>query len=173
MKHCAFCFFTIFINICAFADTYWTDTVQNACDESTLKTDNNNSRLVAVFERNQYTCQSGQYLPAGMTTCAFCPSGETCLGGVFLFNKQKNQGITYSEPFTDTKTNACTVDFLKDASGSARIRAQFVPNTLTVNFNNNGSIESTTCEYNSELNLPPVPSRVGYVFTGWKIKNND
>ena len=46
-----------------------------------------------------------------------------------------------------------------------------MPNTLTLNWDyKDGRTEQTTCEYGRGIELPPLPVRQGYKFSGWRVK---
>ena len=64
-----------------------TTNVSNACSSNFAH------NLHAVFEANQYTCQSGYYLPANIDECTICPHDNYCVGGTYTFNETTSQGI--------------------------------------------------------------------------------
>lgn len=125
--------------------------------------------IVAQFTPRTYTCEVGYYLPANTDGCRPCPSGYTCLGGTFEGNSTQSQGLVRVSDTTTTMNNAC-------ATNAPRVMvAVFVPNTeniVGINWNNNGSFSTTMCTVGDTIDLPPTPTRVGYVFTGWKVKND-
>ena len=105
----------------------YTTNVSNGCDFT-----NNSQDLYAVFTRNQYTCNSGYYLPANHEGCVACPaSGYTCNGGTFYFNENFSQGITYVWPITNNVTDGCDDGMLYSVNNVATIAAIFEPNTHT------------------------------------------
>lgn len=56
----------------------------------------------------QYTCNSGEFLPADTTGCVICPVGYVCDGGTYSFNETKFQGAVKDEnPTIQTETNMC------------------------------------------------------------------
>ena len=68
------------------------------------------------YETVTYTCSDGQYLPAGATACATCPTGGTCPGGTFLYNNGVDQGYY---KFSVTTTSSTTVlNFSMSARGT-------------------------------------------------------
>ena len=85
----------------------------------------NSVHLVAVFEPNEYTCTSGQFLPANATVCVACPNGYTCNGGTFKFNEYFAQGILYNQLATANVSNVCGVGIGDTMS------AVFEPNSHT------------------------------------------
>lgn len=155
----------------AFATTFDSN-ITNGCDENTLYVDDisGHGKLNAYFVPNSHTCASGYFLPANTDGCRACPNGYTCPSGTFSFNERQAQGINKNTYITTNTTNICSDNFLP----YGHMHAVFVPNdpdVITVYFDNNGTIETTTCEADGELTLPTTPTRVGYVFTGWKVKN--
>lgn len=63
--------------------------------------------IYATYELNQYTCDSGEFLPANAIECTSCPSGQTCLGGTFNFDPDKFSGLKIDSVFVATLPNAC------------------------------------------------------------------
>lgn len=55
--------------------------------------DGNTEFNVELTEVSTYECESGEYLPAGAVACSACPSGAVCIGGVFDYDKNNDQGI--------------------------------------------------------------------------------
>ena len=59
-------------------------------------------------------CFPGTYLAAGTKQCEVCPTGAYCIGGTFIFDKEKSQGIANCDkdsPFSPvgaTNSAACT-----------------------------------------------------------------
>ena len=102
MKKIIFAFLLIVLNAnFAFAETVSQDT-QNGCNFI-----GNATRLIAVFEINEYTCDSGEFLPANTLGCVACPSRYTCNGGTFQFNEYFAQGILYNQLATSNVNNVC------------------------------------------------------------------
>ncbi len=58
-----------------------------------LMCDNMQKAYKAVYEKNQYTCPSGYYLPANIDGCEPCAYGHVCSGGTYVFNTETDQGI--------------------------------------------------------------------------------
>ena len=123
------------------------------------------NELVAIFDPISYTCASGYFLPANTTGCQPCPTDYTCSGGTFYFNDTKAQGIQFTTITTDI-TNACSTNFPND------MVAVFEPITINLSYDDgNGNVTSTTCEYGDTITLPEtVPTRPGYTFTGWVVR---
>ena len=170
--------FIIFIVLfcgAAYADNYITQTVVGGCDANTLMTTSNNKTILKpVFEPIQYTCSSGQFLPANTTGCQICPNGATCPGGTFAFNEHKAQGITIPSQITQNTTKVCSTNILMTTSNNKTIlRPVFEPVTVTLNYSDGvGNTTTKTCTYDGLVNLPPTPTREGYDFVGWKLTNN-
>ena len=51
-------------------------------------------KLSAQYDRNQYTCNPGYYVPANTDGCVVCPANSYCPGGTYTFNETLDQGIT-------------------------------------------------------------------------------
>ena len=103
------------------AFAYYTQTISDSCGVFWR------NELYAVFTPNQYTCSSGQFLPANTLGCASCPSDYTCAGGTFDFNAEENQGLPHSpnDLYTHNLTNACA------KNAPHLMDAIFIPNTHT------------------------------------------
>lgn len=141
---------------------------QNALAEFTC--DTNVYDYYATFIPTEYTCQSGYYLPANTDGCVACPNGFVCNGGTFSFNLNESQGLYINSTFPNTTlTNMCADNFPID------LYAVYQVNTMTLNFDDgNGNVTSTTCEYGDTITIPDtVPTRTGYNFAGWVVRQND
>ena len=114
----AFLLITLTANF-AFAEIVSQDT-QNGCNFVDAST-----RLVAVFETNEYTCASGAFLPANTLGCVACPSGYTCDGGTFQFNEYFAQGIVYDHLATSNINYGCSYGV------GGKMGAVFEPNSHT------------------------------------------
>ena len=101
----------------AFAEIVSQNT-QNGCNFVDAST-----RLVAVFETNEYTCASGEFLPANTLGCVACPSGYTCDGGTFQFNEYFAQGIVYDHLATSNINYGCSYGV------GGKMAAVFEPNS--------------------------------------------
>ena len=112
MKRVFISLLLILISQSVFGD-YITQNTNNGCVDNIISIDNNNhSNMFAVFTINQYTCPSGQYLPANIDGCRACPANGTCNGGTYTFNESSSSGINFTHPFTQSQTNACISDVI-------------------------------------------------------------
>ena len=137
--------------------TVYAETIQNGCDNVRYH------EIQAVWQINEYTCKSGEFLPANTDGCKKCPDGHVCNGGTFTFNPERSQGIQYGN-FEQNTPFACSSNM------PALLKAVYEPVTVTLNFDDdNGHTTWTTCSYNGLVNLPESPTREGYDFVGWKV----
>lgn len=133
-----------------------TENIINGCE-----TDLHNTAIIAEYAPNQYDCSVGYYLPANIDECTLCPANSYCGGGTYTFNENIDQGIN---PCPDNKTSLAGSSVVSQCA------------TITVVWvSEDETYETTTCTINGELTLPTPPTRVGYMFTGWKVKaiNNE
>ena len=128
----------------------------------------NINTAIAVYEPYSFTCNAGYFLPADTLECKPCPTGFTCSGGTFDFNPDHSQGLTQTTQTTQNLSNTCSINF-------ANAVAIFERATINLNFDDgNGNVTSTTCEYGDTIMIPEnVPTRPGYVFTGWVVRENN
>ena len=109
--------FTVLYSLNAFA--YYTENIPNQCGVI-------NNNLLAVFTINQYSCSSGEFLPAYSLGCESCPDDFTCPGGTYTFNENIHQGTVKSSTYiTHNMTNMCA------ANAPHELSAVFTPNVHT------------------------------------------
>ena len=96
-------FLMLFVAHSVFADDLFTNTIINGCGDSLFYN--------AVFTPIQYNCALGYYLPADATVCVPCPTGNTCEGGTFIYNKYKNQGIQNDVVLIQNAVGSCSNNF--------------------------------------------------------------
>ena len=65
----------------------------------------------AEFEPINYTCNSGQFLPAGATSCQTCPNTHTCNGGTFSFDANHTQGLSDGDILVTNAIGSCSPQF--------------------------------------------------------------
>ena len=82
------------------------------------------SKYYAYYKPINYTCNSGEFLPANTLGCRACPSGIACTGGTFAFNETNYQGLPLNS-ITGVINNACADNL------STRWYARYVPNVHT------------------------------------------
>ena len=141
---------------------YISSDVSYLCSENTAYL-----RMYAV--PRSFTCASGQFLPANATTCYACPSGYTCSGGTFAFSSTRAQGIIRGEDtlITADAHHTCSSNMEHVLNGT------FAPNTITINWDDGTNTSTSQCVFGNTFDLPPAPSRPGYVFGGWRVKTNN
>lgn len=71
----------------------------------------NTPKFYALYKANEYTCSSGEFLPANTLGCESCPNGYTCNGGTFKFNANNFQGINMGNISSTTINNVCAYNF--------------------------------------------------------------
>ena len=121
----------------------------------------------AKFVLHAATCPSGYYLPANALSCELCPNGHICNGGTYSYNPDIFQGAEYTTPITNNMNNICA------SNAPFALRAVFRPHTITINWDDGTNITQNTCQYGGAITLPPTPVRPGYVFGGWRVKNQN
>ena len=109
------------------ADDLLMSNVPNGCSAD-LKP---HTYLRATFERSQYQCNSGDYLPANTDHCVACPEYYNCNGGNFIFNESINQGNKYKTIIDEDITDGCNKVFVRSINNNANITATFIPNEHT------------------------------------------
>ena len=69
------------------------------------------SDYYAIYEKDVFTCSSGQYLPANSLGCVTCPNGFTCNGGTYEFDSNEFQGLDFRTIPTTQLSNVCANNF--------------------------------------------------------------
>lgn len=152
------------------------ENITDGCDDSIIRPNNRHSEITAIFAANEYTCANGYFLPANGIACDPCPNGFTCTGGTYTFNEFLSQGISGNPTIQQNVQHLCSANMNQAYSiNHVVLVAQFEPNTVNLEFDDgNGNITSTTCEYGDTITIPDtVPTRPGYNFTGWKVRENN
>ena len=100
---------------------YYTQDIPNQCGVI------QNKGLFAVFKKNEYTCQSGYFLPAYTAGCQPCPSECICNGGTYEFDENYYQGVAIrlDQYITHNLANMCALNAYHKYS------AIFTPNIHT------------------------------------------
>ncbi len=141
--------------------TYITASENNTCASNTVA-----RRMYAVPK--SFTCLPGQFLPASGYECVSCPNGYTCVGGTYTFDSKNAQGLERgASQLSPDEHNTCA------ANTGHVMNGYWIPNTITINWNDGTNTVQNTCTYGGAITLPPTPVRPGYVFGGWKIKNQN
>ena len=148
----------LFLPNIVWADDLYTNNIVGGCGDAYY--------YAAKFDPISYTCNSGYFLPAGAISCEECPDDYTCSGGTFVFNANQTQGIDDGDILVTNAIGSCSPQFNQSFS------AIFEPNTININWDNGETITSNTCEYDGAITLPPEPTRVGYTFSGWRLKED-
>ena len=107
------------------------DDVVNGCAIPTIYIENGNAEMVAVFEPNKYTCETGYFLPANVPGCRPCPIGFSCDGGTYTFNETVAQGISGKPLITTNITNICSNNILYSLNNKSRLISEWTPNEYT------------------------------------------
>nr|MBQ0091188.1 InlB B-repeat-containing protein [Candidatus Enterousia merdequi] len=143
-------------------------------------------------------CSEGNYCPDASNFCPAtgrdygkglysCPSnydntaiGLTSIEECCLNGYDETTGLciesTPSAPrrvaIAPSATNAdCDSETLETNSGSTTLTAEWTANTITLKWYNGDTQYSTnTCTYDSGITLPLQPTKTGYNFVGWKVK---
>ena len=124
-----------------------------------------NVNLYAVWEIVSYTIT---YELDGGTNNQSNPTTYTVEDNVTFANPTKTgytfAGWTYNdEPITSTE----------GLTGNITVKSNYVANTYTVTFNNNGNISTQTFTYDVAQGLTPNSiTRPGYRFMGWSLSEN-
>lgn len=115
-----------------------------------------------------FTCLPGQFLPASGYECVSCPDGYTCVGGTYTFDSKNAQGLERgASQLSPDEHNTCA------ANTGHVMNGYWIANTITINWDDGTNTVQNTCVYGQSITLPPTPVRPGYVFGGWKIKNQN
>ena len=105
---------------------------------------------------------------------------HTCNFLIAIFLSVFSIFSVYSVPSFATNVDSgedatCDEDTLESPTGPVRLRAEYQPETINLNWydENNNRItvptNSNTCTYDTSISLPPNPTKTGYKFKGWKV----
>lgn len=169
-----FFIFALFLSLDAFGVV--NNDVVDGCGEPNLYVEDGYAKMIAVFDTVSYTCANGYFLPANSEECVPCPSGFNCVGGNFGFNETFAQGIEGNPIVTQNTSNICSDNVLQVMDNNhVGMIAVFGPATINLNFDDgNGNTTTTTCTYGDTITIPEtVPTRPGYTFAGWVVRQND
>ena len=73
-----------------------------------------------------------------------------------------------------TNSSQCDNDVLSTYSGSANLTANWTGNNISVTwYNGDTEYDSNQCTYGGELDVPTAPTKTGYTFKGWRVKQAD
>ena len=124
-----------------------------------------NVNLYAVWEIVSYTIT---YELDGGTNNQSNPTTYTVEDNVTFANPTKT-GYT----FTGWTYNDSPITSTEGLTGNITVKANYVANTYTVTFNNNGNISTQTFTYDVAKGLTPNSiTRPGYRFMGWSLSEN-
>lgn len=166
-----FIFLLPFIIMPAHANGLISSDVINGCMRETLGFTEDVS-INAVFEPKSIECLPGEYLPMNIANCTPCPSEAVCVGGTYIFNETKTQGIIFNNNFKQSKPMGCISNLL-GLTDNVTINAVFEPNIITLNWNDGTNTTTTQCTFGQTVTIPNPPTRPGYKFGGWRVKRRN
>ncbi|MFQ6695948.1 MAG: InlB B-repeat-containing protein [Alphaproteobacteria bacterium] len=70
-----------------------------------------------------------------------------------------------------TDSSQCDNDVLSTYTGPANLTANWTGNNISVTwYNGDTEYDSNQCTYGGELDVPTAPTKTGYTFRGWRVK---
>ena len=111
-------------------------------------------------------CSAGQYL----NTSGTCVNYATCSGNYRKYNYTNN---TITE---QNENNECASGYelytdLSRCYASSDYQCVDLPTIINLNWYDRDTIITTnTCRYGQEITFPPDPTRPGYTFSGWQLR---
>ena len=149
-----------------------TQNIPNGCTSNVLHYTHNKAYLIPTWTPTNYTCSSGQFLPANAVACVACPSGYTCSGGTYAFNENLHQGLSLnSGTITSNTQYACSQNILGVNTNRAYLIPTFNPNNISITWQREDgtTLTTNTCTYGGAITIPEAPHKTGYKFTGWTV----
>ena len=76
-----------------------------------------------------------------------------------------------ADPTYITNNSTCSATSLSGLTGgNVSLRTVYQPKSVPITWESNGTTVATTnCTYDTQLQLPSAPSRLGYTFRGWEL----
>ena len=77
-----------------------------------------------------------------------------------------------ADPTYITNNSTCSATSLSGlTSGNVSLRTVYQPKSVPITWESNGTtVATTSCTYDTQLQLPSAPSRLGYTFRGWELR---
>ena len=131
-------------------------------------------------------CPEGTYIDGGV--CKLCPSNynnhfenfsyeftaiESCCIGELTYDANTDMCVSVAQGLTNSST--CDTENLGTSTdgSTASVEAVWDANTININwYNGDTRVAQTTCTYDGQISLPTEPTKPGYTFSGWRLKNN-
>ena len=125
-----------------------------------------NLTVYAKWKLANYKCNAGYYLAKAATSCTICPINHYCVGGTYLYNTTKDQGLSdcpngYPKTASTGKSKAadCYMDVGKDkyvktakATSTTNCGTGQYSNAHTVQYGNTSSCSWTSYTISYNLN---------------------
>ena len=72
---------------------------------------------------------------------------------------------------SNTNSATCNNATLEKYSGTSNLQANWQANTINITwYNGDSQVASNSCTYGGALTIPSAPSKTGYTFKGWRVR---
>ena len=142
-------------------------------EDDCVRQDNNKGCIVCP---NGYTSNANEHVVC--TDASSMHLSDTN----FMQNCMVQEGVCYpiAQPETNTSSGlangaTCDSDNLGTSTNGSTAQTEAIWNANTINinwYNGDTRVAQNTCTYDGQITLPQQPTKVGYTFTGWKLKTN-